>query len=101
VPMGRANEFDAPIGSRIPGQKLRFWSGGERHYDMFPRQQDLIIRPFWARNAGTGYVEWMAPNEMYVSSPYNRMAPSDANVGPDTPPEETTTYTDEDMNYYL
>jgi len=97
---GRANEFDAPIASRITGQKLRFFSGGERHYDMLPKAQDLIIRPFWYRNAGTGYVDWMDPNEMYVSEPYNRMAPSDPNVGPDTPPNETYNYTDEEMNYY-
>jgi len=97
---GRANEFDAPIASRITGQKLRFFSGGERHYDMFPKQQDLVIRPFWYRNAGTGYVDQMAVNEMYVSDPYNRSAPSDPYVGPDTPAEETFNYTDEDMATY-
>lgn len=61
---GTASEQMAPIGSWRPtwGQRIKPWSGGRRHYDMTPREQNEMIRPFWYRNAGTGYQEWLAAN---------------------------------------
>ena len=61
---GTASEQKAPIGSERPtwGQRIKPWSGGRRHYDMTPRVQNQVIRPFWYRNAGTGYREWLAAN---------------------------------------
>jgi hypothetical protein len=62
---GTASEHDAPIGSERPtwGQRIKPWSGGRRHYDMTPRVQNQVIRPFWYRNAGTGYREWLQSNQ--------------------------------------
>lgn len=64
---GRANEQDAPIHSYRPtwAQRIKPWSGGQRHFDMFPFQADQMTRPFLYRNAGTGEVEWMGANEAY------------------------------------
>jgi hypothetical protein len=89
------------IHSRVIGQKLKIYSGEQRHYDMFPYQQDIIVRPFWYRRAGTGIPEMMAPNEMYQSSPYQRTPPPDPDLGP----EEISSsadygYTGEDQMYY-
>jgi hypothetical protein len=103
MPEGRANEQDAPIRSRIPGKKLRFFSGGERHYDMFPQQQDPSLRPWWNRNAGTGYPEWLEPNFAYESLPMTRVVPPDPYTGPDVAQGDTSNdygYTDEDVMPY-
>ena len=64
---GTASEYKAPIGSWRPtwGQRQKPWSGGQRHYDMFPFQADQLVRPFLNRQAGTGYREWLAANEAY------------------------------------
>lgn len=100
TPSGRANEYDAPIKSRIPGMKEKVYSGEARHEEMTPRAQDLIIRPFWNRTAGTGYKQWLQPNEMYVSEAMTRQVPDN----PDTGPTVTTNeygYTDEDNSYYV
>jgi hypothetical protein len=81
---GRANEFDAPIKSRLIGMKERFWAASPndpRHDDMEPRSQDTIIRPFWVRTAGTGYRDWMHPNELYVSEPKQRTPPDNPYQG--------------------
>jgi hypothetical protein len=75
---------DAPrsgIESRIAGMKLKVYSGGERHYDMFPRQQDDIPRPFYYRTAGTGVAAEMAPNAMFVQEPIQRVPPPDPSLG--------------------
>lgn len=62
---GTASEQMAPIGSERPtwGQRIKPWSGGRRHYDMTPRVQTQVIRPFRYRNAGTGYQTWLAANQ--------------------------------------
>jgi hypothetical protein len=65
------------IPSRIPGMRLKIYSGGERHDDMTPREQSYSVRPFLYRTAGTGPRAWMAPNEMYVSEPIERILPPD------------------------
>jgi hypothetical protein len=82
---GTASEYSAPVASRITGMKLRQWGASpdlpghaQRHDDMFPKQQDLIVRPFWLRTAGTGNAENMKTNELYVSEPKQRTPPADA-----------------------
>ena len=80
--------------TRLTGQKLRFWSTGERSEDMFPYQQDTMIRPFWYRQFGTGDPEQMQPNDMYVSQSIQRTPPQDPNLGPQ---ETDDTVTDNDF----
>lgn len=86
---GTASEYDAPIPSRVVGQKLKFWSGGERHYDMAPKGQDVVLRPWNYRTAGTGNPANMHPNEMYVSTALQRTPPSDPDQGDVLPISET------------
>lgn len=89
--------------TRLIGQKIKPWSQGQRNEDMFPYQQDLIIRPFWYRVAATDNPDKLLPNEMYVSDPIQRDVPPDPDLGP----EETNVYsieanggyTAEDMTY--
>lgn len=95
---GTANEYDAPIRSRIPGMRARFFGGPERHADMEPKAQDVILRPFWNRTAGTGDPALMKPNELYQSTPYSRTPPPDAYQGPDAG-GSTGGFTDEDPVY--
>lgn len=76
-----ASDFDAPIKSRIPGFRVRAYSGGERHADMTPKVQEQVIRPFWGRNAGTGNPDDMVPNAMYQAVPYQRTPPLDPSQG--------------------
>jgi hypothetical protein len=82
---GTASEYSAPIHSRITAMKNRVWGASpdlpghlQRHDDMFPKQQDLIVRPFWLRTAGTGDASAMKTNELYVSEPLQRTPPEDA-----------------------
>jgi hypothetical protein len=86
------------IHSRVIGQRLKIYSGQERHYDMFPFQQDEINRPFWYRRAGTGIPEMMGPNEMYQSQAYQRTPPPDPDMGPQE--VDQYGYTGEDQMYY-
>jgi hypothetical protein len=109
-PAGRNNDLavaratDDPrfnIMTRLTGQKIKPWSEGQRNEDMFPYQQDTIIRPFHYRTAGTDNPGKMAPNEMFVNSPVQRDVPPDPWLGPD----ETSVgadgygYTGEDVIY--
>lgn len=90
---GRANEFDAPIASRVVGKKVKRWAGtphtedGQRHEDMYPRDQDQVIRKWWARNAGTGPVTdlYLQANDAYESTPRIRTVPSDPYQGRQAP----------------
>jgi hypothetical protein len=86
-----------PIHSRVVGQKMKIYSGEERHYDMFPYQATEIQRPFWLRTAGTGNPDMMAPNEMFVNTPVQRVPPSDPSLGVQ---ESEYGYTGEDGQYY-
>lgn len=90
------------IRTRLTGQKIKPWSdSASRRADMFPYQQDTLVRPFLYRTAGTGYPEEMLVNEMYVSAPVQRSTPDDPYLGP----EETAVqengygYVPEDMVY--
>lgn len=90
------------IASRVTGQKIKHFSGEERHYDMFPVQQDIILRPFWYRRAATGDPQWMGPNETYDIEPIQRSPAPDPYLGPQ---ESSLTagpdygYTPEDLTY--
>lgn len=70
-----------PISSRVAPMKVKHYSEGERHYDMMPREQYDIPRAFYFRTAGTGDADAMAPNEMYVSEPIQRVTPPDPDLG--------------------
>lgn len=82
--------------TRLTGQKQKPWSQGQRNADMFPYQQDLIIRPFWYRIGATGDPGYLDANEMYVSDPIQRDVPPDPDMGP----EETNVYTLEENDGY-
>lgn len=100
---GRASEYSAPVPSRVVGQKLKVYSGGERHYDMTPREQEPILRPFLSRQAGTGYQQFDGKvNSMYVTDPLNREVPQDPYAGDTSPGEDDGTYgyVVEDGMYY-
>lgn len=87
--------------TRLTGMKIKPWSEGQRNQDMFPYQQEMMVRPFWYRTAGTDDPSKLDPNEMYVSSPVQRDVPPDPYLGP----EETAIdesgygYTGEDITY--
>lgn len=91
------------IMTRLVGQKIKPWSTGERLQDMFPFQQDTIIRPFWYRQMGTGDPGQMLPNEMYVSEAMQREPPPDPYLGPtETDPSVESNeygYSTEDVSY--
>jgi hypothetical protein len=90
---GSASEYDAAIASRITGMKTKTLDAEpSRHFDMVPKAQDLIIRPWWVRTAGTGYRTDMLRNELYVSQPRSRVAPDNPYVGTETPPAVMDTY---------
>jgi hypothetical protein len=86
---GTASEHSAPIGSWRPtwNQRIKPWSGGRRHYDMEPKEQNDRIRPFWYRSAGTGYVEYMGANEArnYMTEPMQRQPVPDPYAGVPVP----------------
>jgi len=88
------------IPSRVTGQRLKVYSGGERHYDMFPFQQDEIPRPFTYRTAGTGRRRDMLPNEQWQIDPVQRVPPPDPELGPvETALDSEYGYTGEDHLY--
>lgn len=98
---GSASEYEAPIGSWRPtwGVRIKPWSGGRRHYDMTPRRQDQRIRPFWYRQAGTGYRQWMGANEAYnyQVEPLQRSPVADPYAGQQVP--TSNVYADESHNW--
>ena len=81
---GSQSDFTAPVQSRVTGQKVKTWTRPDsaRHWDMQPYAQDDYIRPFLSRQAGTGYREWMYPNDMYVSPAIQREPAPDPELGP-------------------
>lgn len=81
---GSASEYDAPVKTRIPGFRIRRYDEGAsdpRHAAMLPKAQDQVIRPWWARGAGTGNPADMQPNAMYQSTPYQRTPASETYQG--------------------
>jgi hypothetical protein len=97
---GRASEFSAPIASRIIGQRIKMWSGGQRHRDMFPQQQYPTIRAWWNRSAGIGNPDAMQVNSAYESIPLTRDVPSDPDQGQTVPTADNYGYQEEDMIPY-
>lgn len=95
------DEPRTPINSRVRGQKLKVYSEGERHYDMFPYQQDIIQRAWWYRTFGSGNANEMEPNEMTLRSPVRRVPPNDPSMGPQETDLESNDfgYTPEDTFY--
>jgi hypothetical protein len=99
VARGTDNER-ASIESRTAPQKVKHFSGEERHYDMFPAQQTEILRPFLYRKAGTGPEQYLEPNEMYVATAIQRVPPPDPSLGvTETDSSLDYGYTDEDYFY--
>lgn len=89
------------IMTRLTGVKLKPWSDSpERREDMFPYQQDTIIRPFWYRTAATDNPEKMTPNEMYVVNPVQREVPADPYQGPQETGVDQYGYSGEDVIPY-
>lgn len=104
---GTASEYEAPVASRITGKKVKDWAAptSVRHQDMYPYQQDYIIRPFWLRNAGTGPRPWMKANDLYESQAYSRMPPDNPYPGPQVHQVAADTsqnygYTEEDITQW-
>lgn len=95
---GRASTYVQPIASRTVGPKLKVFAADSsvRHAEMQRAAQDVVIRGFWNRGAGTGPVEWVgdSANQDYRNVPYQRTPPADPyqgeSVGTETyvPPDE-------------
>jgi hypothetical protein len=94
------DEPRAGISSRVQPMIEKVYSTGERLYDMSPYQADVMLRPFRYRTAGVGPSEWLGPNEMYVSEPYQRTPPPDPSIGTPEVSEPDYGYTGEDTMYY-
>lgn len=91
-----------PIASRVIGQRIKVYSGNERHWDMFPRQQtpDELAREFYYRTAGTGEPAWMENNEQWNIAAIERTPPPDPYIGtPDTGESLQYGYAGEDYFY--
>jgi hypothetical protein len=78
---GRESQYLAPIRSRIPGMRVPFYAGGERHDDMRPRQQGQSRRPFTYRTGGTGNPDMMLANAAYTSVPLVREPAANPDFG--------------------
>jgi hypothetical protein len=97
---GRASEYNSPIGSRIVGMKVREMTGDpQRWWAMQPKEQIMRIRPWWARQAGTGIRSWMRPNDVLHIAPMVRQPPSIPDQGI-TVGSNSTGWTDEDGGWY-
>lgn len=97
------------IQSRVMPQRTRHYSGQDpdssRAYDMFPYQQDVILRPFRFRQAGTGPEYYLEPNAEYGRTPILRNPPPDPTLGVTDDSELSSQdneygYTGEDYAYY-
>lgn len=88
---GSQSDYEQPIKSRIPGQKVLSFSTGERLYDMEPREQIPRIRGWWSRTAGTGRAAWMQVNAQNPVEPRTRLIPPEPSTGS---PVLATTYDD-------
>jgi hypothetical protein len=97
---GSASEYSAPVPGIRPTmrQRLLILSGRERHYEMTPRRQDLVLRPFQYRTAGTGNPDLMQPNGMYQSQPLQRTPVADPWQGAEVPATDVSGFVDEGWN---
>jgi hypothetical protein len=90
------------IMTRLTGMKVKPWSEGQRLQDMFPYQQDLILRPWWWRRMGVGREQDMVTNEFQPTLSVQRNPPSEPYTGPDEAGGSDTGdygYTPEDVTY--
>lgn len=93
------------IAPRHAGPKIKNYSGGLRHYDMFPRQIDDIPRAFYFRSAATGPNPYLYNNAVYPNTPMQRTPPPDPSQGildtAYTNPDDSGSYgyTSEDWGY--
>jgi hypothetical protein len=71
----------AGISPRLAGVKIKVYSGGRRHFDMTPYDQDYIPRSWRFRGAGTGPVEYLDSNAYESVSPVTRVVPGDVDQG--------------------
>jgi hypothetical protein len=91
----------SPIPSRVVPQRSPVYSGEERHYDMYPRQQTVVReRPFYYRTAGTGPQDWLEANETWDQNAIERQVPPNPYIGPPSAdPQLQYGYTEEDSFY--
>lgn len=96
---GRASQYLAPIASRVVGQKLRTWisDNSVRHAEMQRASQNVSVRGFWNRGAGTGPPEWLVPNEFQQVQPMQRTPPPDPYQGQEV---GLTQYQTQDEGWY-
>ena len=97
---GSDSDYTQPIPSRVPGQKIKVFSTGQRLYDMLPREQFQRIRPWWSRGAGTGRVHWMEANAEQPVRPRTREIPPEPSTGPPAIAHDDYGYQSEDMIPY-
>jgi hypothetical protein len=89
------------IMTRLTGMKIKPWSEGQRLDDMFPYQQDLILRPWWYRQAATGNPQWLQANEFQPTLPIQRQPPPEPYYGPsESRGSDTPDYGYTDGDYY-
>lgn len=89
------------IPSRIVPMKVKEYSEGKRHYDMFPFQIEDIPRPFSYRTAGTGPRYYLLPNEQWQVTALQRTPPPDPSMGTvDSELSSDYGYTTEDGGFY-
>jgi hypothetical protein len=98
------------IHSRLAGPKIKTYSGEDensnRHYDMTPREAQVIPRPFRYRSFGRGPQGYALNNEQYLRTSMQRTPPSDPGLGtPDLQmgnPNEAVEagYTDDDQGWF-
>lgn len=75
------DDMRGDIATRLVGMRLKIWSGGYRHIDMEPKEQQYLPRPWRYRGAGTGDVSWMSANEFQSVDPITREIPPDVYQG--------------------
>lgn len=97
---GSASEYSAPIRDRMPGMRIKVYSGGRRHEDMRPKTQTQRIRAFWNRSAGTADERLLQPNAQNPVTPRTRTVPGDPYTGPPVSDAANYGYQDEDMIPY-
>lgn len=92
------------ISSRVKSKVVKVYSGGLRHYDMFPYQIDDMPRGFRYRTAALGPSPYLAVNEMKLVSPLQRTPPPDPSLGIPTDDQADNTgnygYTPEDQGWW-
>jgi len=87
------------IASRIVGMRVKEFSGGYRHYDMQPKEQSYLPRPFRYRDVGTGNPEWMRANAFRSVIPRFREIPADVDTGAPEYEDQTGVTVPDDWYY--